>query len=186
MIVAGCSLSEAKGAPRTVCESMALDADGIRGDRHAGPGLRQVSLMAAAVIHETEKLAPDAPLPVGAGHENVVIENLEQLSVRVLDRFRVGSAMLEVTQLGAAWRPGGKPLCQGTCMVSDHGVFCRVVEPGIIRDGDAVDHAARALRVQVVTMSDRASPGRVRRQVGSACGGADGGVWRNAGLGDAV
>jgi len=159
MRVVGCSLSEAKGAPRTVRDTLELDALGIRGDRHAGPGLRQVSLMSAGVIRDAHTADADAPFPAGAGRENVAVDGLESLNVRVLDRFRIGNVVLETTQLGAAWRPGGPPLCAGACMVSDHGVFCRVIAGGAISVGSEVEHAARALRAEVVTLSDRVSEG---------------------------
>jgi len=113
---------------------------GIQGDAHAGPGHRQVSLLA----DEAVDLMREHGLTLNPGDfgENLLTRDIDLAVVTVGSTIRVGdSVLLEVTQLGKACHepcPIGQRL--GTCIMPSHGIFARVLEGGTIRTGDTVDY----------------------------------------------
>jgi len=160
LAAAGLSLSPEKGAPREIVPAMTLSKDGIVGDRHAGPGLRQVSLMHGDVARHYFPDRPEGELP-GAGTENILLSGEGLGDLRLLDTFEVGEAILEITQIGKAVNPTGAALCGAAskCLLSEHGIFARVVHGGTVEPGDAIRHQHRLLRAHIITVSDRASRG---------------------------
>lgn len=70
-------------------------------------------------------------------------------------------ALLEVTQIGKRVNESGKTLCGASnkCLLSDFGVFARVVHGGNVGAGYPIHHQQRLLRAHVITVSDRASRG---------------------------
>lgn len=165
----GLSLSREKGAAHEVVSSMAVTVNGIEGDRHAGPGLRQVSLMHHNVARHYFPDRTEATLP-GAGTENVLLagDGLEDL--RLLDTFEIDEAILEITQIGKRVNATGATLCgaANTCLLSDHGIFARVVHGGTLGPGQPVRHQHRLLRAYIITVSDRASRGVYEDKSGPA------------------
>lgn len=156
----GLSISEAKGQPHVPVPQFNVTLNGIEGDRHAGPGLRQVSLMHRDVVHSFfpgdagESLA-------GKGQENILVEGEGLAALRILDTLELGDALLEVTQIGKRVNESGKVLCSANskCLLSDFGVFARAVHGGSIATGYPVRHQERLLRAHLITVSDRASQG---------------------------
>lgn len=165
--VAGLSIAELKGSPNTAVDSLEIVAEGVAGDRHAGPGPRQLSLMGADTVRQ---IAQTEKRVFAAGHsnENLVIEGLESMALLPLDRLRVDGALLELTQLGVHWAEGAAKICadQAQCAMSGHGVFARVIQTGQVHVGAAVTHLPRELRAQVITLSDRASRGEYKDEGG--------------------
>jgi len=159
--IAGISISREKGAPREVVQKARITEDGLAGDRHAGPGLRQVTLMAEEVAraYTATQNKPHGP---GAARENVLVAGLENQPLALLDCLRIGRAVLEVTQLGAQLSESGQPLCapEAHCAISNYGILTRVAHPGKLKVGDTVLHEPRSLRARVLTLSDRASAGK--------------------------
>lgn len=167
--IAGLSLSESKGQPHTVVDSLTATPAGIEGDRHAGPGLRQVSIMHEAALRGRFDAEDDGTL-AGSGHENILLAGGKLNHLRVLDTLEMGDAILEVTRIGSSVAEDGQDLCETgqRCLVSDHGVFARVVHGGIIEKGAAVRHQQRLLHAYIITVSDRASQGHYDDESGPA------------------
>lgn len=164
--VAGLAIARKKGDRPEPVESFCLDNHGVVGDRHAGPGLRQVSLMSDLVVTRLAGNAGNAQ--PGAGDENVAVSELEHLDLRLMDHLELGSAVLEITGIGPKVSAHGKELCEHAdhCTMGEYGVFARVVTPGDVRVGAPVNHLRRVLRVHIVTLSDRASQGKYADESG--------------------
>jgi len=137
--VAAVCVSERKGERKKPVPSVALVADhGVLGDAHAGDGHRQVSLLAAESIEKMRKKG----LSVSAGDfaENVTTEGILLPELPVGARFRIGEAVLEVTQIGKECHTRCAIYHQaGDCVMPREGIFARVVEPGKVSPGDAIE-----------------------------------------------
>jgi len=155
-VVAVC-VSEHKGERKKPVPSVSLVADhGVQGDAHAGNGHRQVSLLAAESIEKMRKKG----LSVSAGDfaENVTTEGIVLPVLPVGTRFRIGEAVLEVTQIGKECHTRCAIYQQaGDCVMPREGIFARVIEPGKVSPGDAIeqipfnhfDDGGRAVMVDV-------------------------------------
>lgn len=136
-VVAVC-VSRRKGERKKPVPSVALVADhGVHGDAHAGDGHRQVSLLAAESIEKMRQKG----LSVSAGDfaENVTTEGILLTELPVGARFRIGEAVLEVTQIGKECHTRCAIYHQaGDCVMPREGIFARVVEPGKVAPGDAI------------------------------------------------
>ena len=111
---------------------------GLEGDAHAGDWHRQISLLA---IESIDKMRAKG-LKVGPGDfaENITTEGLDLVSLPVGTRMRLGSSLVEVTQIGkvchdhcAIYRMAGD------CVMSREGIFVRVLDGGEVHVGDAVE-----------------------------------------------
>jgi len=154
------NISESKGTIKHPVDEITLDAHGIVGDAHAGPWHRQVSLLAQESIDVFAKDADRAIAP-GEFAENLTVSGIDLAGVAMLDRFRIGDVELEVSQIGKKCHGAGCAIFQevGTCVMPKEGIFTRVIQGGSIRPGDAMEFRPRALKVLLVTMSDRAFAG---------------------------
>ena len=137
-VVAVC-VSGRKGERKKPVPSVALVADhGVQGDAHAGDGHRQVSLLAAESIEKMRQKG----LSVSAGDfaENVTTEGILLPELPVGARFRIGEAVLEVTQIGKECHTRCAIYHQaGDCVMPREGIFARVIRPGTISPGDAIE-----------------------------------------------
>ncbi len=161
------NVSEQKGVIKTSVERAAVDGLGVVGDAHAGPWHRQVSLLAEESI---ARFGADAGRTFAPGEfaENLTTRGLDLRDVSLLDRFRVGTVELEVTQIGKRCHGDGCAIFQavGRCVMPKEGLFCRVLAGGEIAPGDRLVHERRRLRCLVVTLSDRASRGEYEDRSG--------------------
>ncbi len=139
-VVAVC-VSGRKGEKKVPVPSVVLVKDhGVRDDAHAGPGIRQVSLLAEESIDKMR----DKGLAVGPGDfaENVTVAGIVLPALPVGTRLRVGDALLEVTQIGKVCHDRCAIYLQaGDCVMPREGVFARVVRGGRVAAGDPVEVA---------------------------------------------
>lgn len=138
--LAALSLGDRPGlGKRPVEEGRLVAGWGLEGDRHAGAGLRQLSLLDAAVVDEL-RAAGAAPEP-GALGENLLVADIPLDELAAGARLRIGAtAVVEIT--------GPRPVCSSVREVDPHalkvlarraGLMARVVTSGWIRPGDAVE-----------------------------------------------
>jgi MOSC domain-containing protein YiiM len=142
-IIAVCT-SEHKGeAKADVGEAEAVLDSGLRGDAHAGPGHRQISLLAQENIDEMR--AKGLELLPGAFGENLVTSGFDLDSLSIGDHIRIGEAALfEVTQRGKECHTPCAIYHQvGDCIMPRVGLFVRVLQGGPVRNGDAVARFGR-------------------------------------------
>ena len=130
------NISKEKGTPKTPVPRMVLIPDqGIEGDAHAGPGNRQVSLLADEDI-DTMREKLDSLVP-GDFAENITTRGIDLPSLPVGTRLYIGGAVLEISQIGKECHSG----CAirektGDCVMPRRGVFAKVIEGGEITDED--------------------------------------------------
>jgi molybdopterin adenylyltransferase len=133
------SVSSKKGVRKKNVGEAELKADfGIAGDIHAGPGLRQVSLLATESI---DAMATDGlMLSPGDFAENITTEGMDVRQLHAGDRLILGeTAEIEITQIGKKCHGRCEIFRQaGDCIMPREGAFARVVKSGIIKTGDEI------------------------------------------------
>jgi len=138
-IVAVCT-SSVKGVKKeNVGEAELKVGHGLVGDAHAGEWHRQVSLLALESIERMRAKGLD----VGPGDfaENLTTEGIDLHTLPVGTRLRLGpEAVAEVTQIGKQCHVGCAVFKQvGDCIMPREGIFAKVIKPGRVRVGDAVE-----------------------------------------------
>ena len=155
------NVSTRKGTAKRPVEQALIDGSGIVGDAHAGPWHRQVSILGADGIgrFNAEEGRTFAP---GDFAENLTLGGIRTDEVAVLDRFRIGTVELEVSQIGKTCHGADCTVSQlvGRCVMPTEGLFCRVLSGGTVRPGDSVAYLPRRLTFGIITLSDRAFAGQ--------------------------
>ena len=133
------NISEAKGTKKTNIESCVLLKDsGLKGDAHAGPWHRQVSLLANESI---EKMRVKG-LNVGYGDfaENITTKGVDLVHLPIGTEIRIGnSVILRVTQIGKECHERCAIYYQaGDCVMPKEGIFAEVVNEGEVKVGDEI------------------------------------------------
>jgi MOSC domain-containing protein YiiM len=145
------------GVPKRAIDEATFTRDGLAGDAwkhphiHGGP--RQAALL--ITIEGIEELtALGFPLYPGALGENITSRGLDRRTIRFGQRYRVGSAVLEVTKMRvpcATLNPYGKGIQaamydsatrQGDATSVKWGLsgfYAAVVEPGTAHAGDVIE-----------------------------------------------
>jgi len=133
------SVSAKRGVRKTNVPEAELKADfGIAGDIHAGPGARQVSLLA---IESIEAMARQGlNLSPGDFAENITTEGLDIRELHAGDRLRIGeTAEIEITQIGKKCHGRCEIFKQaGDCIMPREGAFARVIRSGKVRTSDEI------------------------------------------------
>jgi MOSC domain-containing protein YiiM len=144
------------GLPKTPIAEGWITPLGIEGDRHAHPGihggpLKAILLIAAEVVDAL--IERGYPLFYGAMGENLTTRGIEIRDVRLGDQFRVGGALIEITQPRgpcSALDVYGESLKQDVydrkVKQRDHssprwgmsGFYASVIKGGAVREGDAI------------------------------------------------
>jgi MOSC domain-containing protein YiiM len=136
--------SDRKGVPkRAVARAILRPDHGIEGDAHAGFDHRQVSLL--SLEHIDEMRAKGLNLRSGAFGENLVIAGLDTDVLGLGSRLVVGSAELEISQIGKECHDRCAIYhTTGDCIMPRNGLFAVVLRGGEIVRGTRVEvtHAA--------------------------------------------
>ena len=132
-------ISEEKGTQKhPVPEIQVKCHHGIVGDAHAGNWHRQISLLGSESVDKVRPLLPD--IQPGAFAENILTEGITLYTLPVGTLLRVGTAELEVTQIGKECHQGcAIRKLTGDCVMPREGIFVIVKKEGIIRPGDRVE-----------------------------------------------
>ncbi len=133
------NISEAKGTKKTNIQSCTLLKDsGLKGDAHAGPWHRQVSLLANESI---EKMKAKG-LNVGYGDfaENITTKGVDLVHLPIGTEIRIGnSVILRVTQIGKECHERCAIYYQaGDCVMPKEGIFAEVVTEGEVKVEDEI------------------------------------------------
>lgn len=138
------NISDVKGVIKHPVSSVTLKEDfGIIGDSHAGPGIRQVSLLAMESIKkfEAERGKIDGVLE-GKFAENITTEGLVLYELPVGTQMKIGETLLEVSQIGKKCHADqGCEIAKrfGICCMPKEGIFVIVLKGGIIKPGDMIE-----------------------------------------------
>jgi len=165
--VVSVNTSDEKGTVKRPVAAITLDGRGVAGDAHAGTWHRQVSVLGWESIDAFAAAAGKAFGP-GTFAENVTTEGVDLACAAILDRFHVGQAELEVTQIGKECHGDGCTVFRevGKCLMPREGIFCRVIRGGSIKPRDNVELVRRPLRILLITLSDRAAAGEYEDRSG--------------------
>lgn len=139
-VVVSVNISEKKGVKKEPrAEGYLLEDYGLQGDAHAGPGLRQVSLLALESIQKMREMGVD--VSPGDFAENITTSYLDLPSLPIGTILEVGEGLvLEVTQIGKTCHTGCAIFQQvGHCVMPKEGIFVRVVKGGKIKPGDKIN-----------------------------------------------
>lgn len=111
---------------------------GLKGDAHGGDWGRQVSLLA----DESADIMREKGVQIGPGDfgENILTRGIILTDLPIGSRLRVGDVELEVTQIGKECHTRCAIYdAAGTCVMPTQGIFCRVVAPGSLKPGMAIE-----------------------------------------------
>jgi MOSC domain-containing protein YiiM len=133
------NISVDKGTKKTNIQSCVLLKDfGLKGDGHAGPWHRQVSLLANESI---EKMKAKG-LKVGYGDfaENITTEGVDLVRLPIGTEIHIGdSILLRVTQIGKECHERCAIYYQaGDCVMPKEGIFAEVISEGEVEVGDEI------------------------------------------------
>ena len=170
-VLAVCT-SEKKGVQkRDVGKATFVKDWGIEGDAHAGKWHRQVSLLSADKIDDFR--AKGAEVVFGDFGENLVVRGFDFRSLPVGTLLRCGEVLLEMTQIGKECHSHCAIYqTMGDCIMPREGVFARVLEGGIIQNGDEMvieeRVGKRPYQAAVITLSDKGARGEREDKSGPA------------------
>lgn len=113
---------------------------GLENDAHAGNWHRQVSLLSYEKIEEFK--AKGAPVKDGAFGENLIVQGFDFKTLPVGTRLKCNDVILEITQIGKPCHNGCEIFkIMGDCIMPREGVFARVIQGGVISEGDEMVYA---------------------------------------------
>jgi MOSC domain-containing protein YiiM len=137
-VVAVC-ISDRKGiAKKPIAEGLLKVDWGIEGDAHAADWHRQVSLLAIESIDKMRTKGLN--VRPGSFAENITTQGIELYTLPIGAQLRLGSALVEVTQIGKECHTRCAIFeAAGDCVMPREGIFVKVLEQGAVRAGDAVE-----------------------------------------------
>ncbi len=130
-------ISDIRGIQKHPVEKAELRVGhGIAGDAHAGVWHRQISILG---IDSVNRLRDRVSVEIKAGDfaENILIEGIEIYKLPVGTKLRIGTALVEITQIGKECHADCAIRQQaGDCVMPREGVFAKVLENGVVKPGD--------------------------------------------------
>ena len=170
--LAAVNRSQRKGTRKEeIREGLLVAGFGLKGDAHAGPWHRQVSLLAEESIAKMR--CRGIELDFGDFAENLTTRGLDLPELPVGTQLALGTdVLLEITQIGKECHQS----CEirrlvGDCVMPREGIFARVLSGGAVRAGDPIRVLERtelapnetslgcSRRAAVLTLSDRCARG---------------------------
>ena len=134
-IIAVCASSEKGTAKLNIKKAEFITGHGIKGDAHAGPWHRQVSLLSHNKIENFR--AKGAKVEDGAFGENLVVEGIDFSRLPVGTFLECNDVVLEMTQIGKECHSHCAIYkTMGDCIMPREGVFAKVLHGGFIGVGD--------------------------------------------------
>ena len=131
--------SDTKGVIKTPVDEIYVKVNhGIVGDAHAGDWHRQVSLLASESVDKLREKMPD--IEAGVFAENILTSGICLYELPVGTKLRIGTVLLEVTQIGKECHNDGCAIKRqtGDCVMPREGIFVSVLQEGIIKPGDEI------------------------------------------------
>lgn len=157
------NLANKRGIKHPVKE-IELSNKGIKGDVHEGSVNRQVSIIDTNHIDLFKKLTECRNINYGEFAENITVSGLKDTKIIPFDKFIIGKAELEVTQIGKPFHDKFREI--GNYVMPRVGIFCRVSKTGLIKAGDTMQYIPKTFKTLIITLSDRASKGEYEDRSG--------------------
>ncbi len=157
------NLAKERGIKHPVKEIEFLK-NGIKGDVHRASGNRQVSIIDTDHINLFKKLTDARDTKYGEFAENITVTGIGNTKIIPFDKFKIGDAELEVTQIGKPFHDKFREI--GNYVMPRVGIFCRVSKVGTVKAGDTMQYIPKTFKAIVITLSDRASKGEYEDRSG--------------------
>lgn len=140
-IIAVCTSTEKGIKKSNVQQGELVPQLGLAGDAHAGDWHRQVSLLAMESIEKIKAKGLDvAP---GDFAENLTTQGIVLHTLPIGQKFRIGTALLEVTQIGKECHSRCNIFqTVGDCVMPREGIFARVLVGGPVAVEDRIELVA--------------------------------------------
>lgn len=138
IVIAVCT-STRKGVPKEdQGRAVLVEGMGLSHDSHAGPGDRQVSLLAEESIQKMRDLGLE--VTSGSFGENLTTRGIPLPSLAPGTRLQVGGkCVLEITMIGkVCHRRCAIYYKAGDCIMPREGIFARVIRGGPVAVGDPI------------------------------------------------
>ncbi len=139
IIVAVSSSSQKGTRKRNIGEGLLLENHGLKGDAHAGPWHRQVSLLASESIEKMRRQG----LEVGPGDfaENLTTQGIILTTLPIDSKLKIGTqCVAQVTQIGKKCHSRCAIYYQaGHCVMPEEGIFVKILRGGVVRVGDSIE-----------------------------------------------
>lgn len=139
-VVLNLNTSLAKGEKKMPVEKgNIIVCHGLEGDAHAGPGDRQISLLAWESIEKMRAKGYDAK--PGDFAENLTIKGINLWELNIGDELKIGKdVILKITRIGKECHKRCNIYYQvGDCVMPREGVFAEVLNGGEVSPGDVVE-----------------------------------------------
>lgn len=136
MVVGVCMSQRRTDPKKNVGKGLLRKGLGLVGDSHAGTE-KEVSLLA---IESIRKLWQETGISAEPGSfaENITTEGIDLTSLPIGSQLQIREAKLEVIQIGKDPSQAHTYNYQGYSILPTKGVFCKVIESGEVKIGDAV------------------------------------------------
>ncbi len=136
-VVAVC-VSQAKGTQKiNLEEGVLVENHGFLNDAHAGNWHRQVSLLAYESIKDFN--TKGANVFHGAFGENLVVEGIDLINLKIGSKLLCNDIVLEITQIGKECHTRCAIYYKmNDCIMPREGVFAKVLHGGKIKVGDNI------------------------------------------------
>lgn len=141
MKIASINISEKKGVVKNPVKNAVFKEDfGIVGDAHAGPGIRQISLLSKEDVDEFKKNPLlKVCIKEGSFGENLTTLGVDYTKLKLGDRLKINDVVLEISKFGKECHVQcsiGKST--GDCIMPKKGVFAIVINGGEVKVGDEI------------------------------------------------
>ena len=158
--IASVNVSPNRRTRKTPVGSAVAETDqGLRGDGHAGPGPRQLSLLSNISLDLMEQRGVRG-VEHGCCGENLDIEGAELMSLRPGTRLLLGDeVVVRITEIGKDNSDGHADNVIAGNIFPEQGVFAAVERGGSVRQGMEVGFLGSGSLAGVLTVSDSASRG---------------------------
>ncbi len=145
-------------------ESICLQPGGVKGDCHFGSGNREVSILDQKHADDFARISKSSgTFAFGDFAENIRSRKLPE-DIRIYDRLKIGNSIIMVTENGKPFHE--KLEFPGHYVSPQKAVFCKVIEPGEVKAGDAIIHVPKVFHIKIIILSDRAASGTYRDESG--------------------
>lgn len=138
-VLAVCTSAHKGMRKKDVGEGTLIVDFGFEGDAHAANWHRQVSLLSMESIERMR--AQGADVKPGDFAENLTTDGIDLVNLPVGTKLKIGeTAIGEITQIGKECHTKCAIFyLAGDCVMPKEGVFMRVLEGGVVRNGDAIE-----------------------------------------------
>jgi MOSC domain-containing protein YiiM len=136
-VVAVCRGVERSKPKEDVHSGFFQEGVGLVGDAHAGT-TKEVSILAKEKVDQLSGKT-GLSFPPGAFAENLLVEGLDQAQFIPGKYLKIGKALLQIQQIG---KEPGIPHSyhyRGHSLLPHFGIFARVLESGLVKNGDEIE-----------------------------------------------